>query len=134
MNIADKLQRVPTESDYNDVKKCILDDMHCYYKSHPASIAVASTYYYDYEFDMNKNGMEKLIVVVVGLIFQIEHNDVDPEIAYGAAYDIRDFDTGEYDDLFTAEDLKLLKADIEKCREYLKKHPEITDDLSEHFK
>ena len=48
--------------------------------------------------------------MVMGLLFEIEHGDVDPDLAYTAAWDIRDFETGNYDDLFTLEDLAGIKG------------------------
>ena len=37
-------------------------------------------------------------------------------------------ETGNYDDLFTETDLKLLKADIKVVKDYLSKHPELLED------
>ena len=62
--------------------------------------------------------MDKSVGMICGMLFMIEHGEVDEPIAYNAAYDIADFETGEYDDLFTPEDLEMLKQDIQKVKEY----------------
>ena len=89
---------------------------------------VNATFYYALEDDMNANGMEKFVAMICGMLFQIEHNDVEPDLAYGTNWDIKDFETGNYDDLFTETDLKLLKADIKIVKDYLSKHPELLED------
>ena len=38
------------------------------------------------------------------------------------------FESGEYDDLFTPEDLVLLKKDIKKIKDYLSEHPELLEE------
>ena len=45
------------------------------------------------------------------------------------AWDIRDFETGNYDDLFTKEDLSEIKADVAKAKEYLLQHKELLEDI-----
>ena len=77
---------------------------------------------------MNQNGMDKFVAMLCGLLFEIEHHDVEPDMAYGTNYDINDFETGEYDDLFTPEDLQLIKADIRIIKSYLSKHPELLEE------
>ena len=90
---------------------------------------VNGTFYYHYDDIMEDNGMEKLACMVLGLLFEIEHNDVDTDQAYGTAWDIRDFETGNYDDLFTKEDLSEIKADVAKAKEYLLQHKELLEDI-----
>lgn len=76
---------------------------------------------------MEENGMDKLASVVHGMLFMMEHNEVDPEQACFSLSSIRDFETGEYDDLLTPGDLLALKADIRTVKEYVEKHPELLD-------
>ena len=133
MDIFDKLQRVPIENEdgyvtYEDIKRVTFRDFNSFFRRGGTVLqSVNSTYYYKMEHEMNQNGMEKLIAMVHGMLFMMEHNDVEPDQAYGTMYDIRDFETGEYDDLFDEEDLRLLKADIKLVKDYVAKHPELLE-------
>lgn len=86
---------------------------------------VNGTFYYHYEEEMNANGMEKLVCMIAGLLFQIKHGEVDPDQAYGTNWDIRDFETGNYDDLMSEEDLIEIKKDIKIIKDYLEEHQEL---------
>ena len=77
---------------------------------------------------MDENGMDKFVAMLVGMLFMIEHEDVESDQAFGTNWDINDFETGEYDDLFTDEDLDLIKADIKIIKEYLAAHPKLLKD------
>jgi len=77
---------------------------------------------------MDENGMEKFVAMICGMLFMIENGEVDADQAYGTNYDINDFETGEYDDLFTPEDLVLIKADIKIIKDYLNEHPELLEE------
>lgn len=88
---------------------------------------VNGTYYYHFEEEMNENGMEKLCLMIAGMLFMMEHNEVKPDQAYGTKWDVLDFETGDYDDLFTPEDLKLIKADIKVINAYLATRPELIE-------
>lgn len=133
MSIFDKLQRVSIQNEYGDityadVKRNVVRHFSEFYRNGgTATQSVYSTYYYMYEHHMNQNGMRKLIAMVLGMLFMIEHNDVEPDQAYSTMLDIRDFETGEYDDLFDEEDLRLLKADIQIVKDYVAKHPELLE-------
>ena len=131
MSIFDKLQRVPIEDEdgditYEDIKRATFRDFNDFLSDGCTILqCVNGTYYYMMEEIMNQNGMEKLIAMVHGMLFMIEHDDVEKDQAYGTMYDIRDFETGEYDDLFSEEDLRQLKADIQIVKDYVAKHPEL---------
>ena len=84
---------------------------------------VNGTFYHGWDVTMDKNGMEKFIGMIAGMLFEMEQGEVDPELAFGTAWDIRDFETGNYDDLFVPSDLAALKADIEKVKTYYVDHP-----------
>lgn len=145
MSRFDKLQRIPIKY-YNDFKsgylrkkqRC-LERINMFIKCKcTVKQAVNGTYYYYYDDVMDQNGMEKLVAMITGMLFQIEHDEVDVDLAYAVNYDINDFETGEYDDLFKPEDLVLIKADIQTIKDYLAAHPSIleaeskfTDDCSE---
>lgn len=127
----DKLQKIPIENEdgyrtYDDIKKGFFRLFNGYRKSGGTILqSVNSTYYYHMEDEMDQNGMEKLIAMIQGMLFMIEHNEVESDQAYSTMLDVRDFETGEYDDLFTDEDLKALKKDVQIVKDYLEKHPEL---------
>jgi len=134
MDKHDKLQRIPpdeySECGYADTKEMFYKDFNRFINEVDCSVlqAVNSTYYHGYDNIMDENGMDKFIAMLAGMLFMIEYDDVNADQAYGTNYDINDFETGEYDDLFTPEDLKLIKADIKIIKDYLSKHPELLED------
>ena len=83
--------------------------------------------FYAEEFD--EETMEKLIMLISGMLWAIEHGgiaDDDPEsLAYNVWLAIKDFSTGDYDDLFTPEDLVLVKQDIRTLLDYFDAHPSL---------
>ena len=128
----DKLKRIPIENEdgqvtYTDIKKVTFDDFNSFLKNGCSVLqCVNGTYYYKMEYEMNQNGMEKLIAMVHGMLFMIEHDEVEPDQAYSTMLDISDFETGMYDDLFNEKDLMLLKNDIQVVKNYVEKHPELS--------
>lgn len=90
--------------------------------------AVNGHYYHGIDYLMDENGMDKFVAMISGMLFMMEHNDVEADQAYGTNLDIRDFETGNYDYLFTEEDLVLIKADVKKIKDYLVNHPELLVD------
>ena len=78
-----------------------------------------------YDDMIDENGMDRLVVIVIAFMYEMEHNDVDPDLAYAVNWHIEDFENGDYESLFEPEDLKLLKEDILKVKEFLKEHPEL---------
>lgn len=139
MNKHDKLQRIPpddySECGYADDKEMFINDFNCFINEVNCSVlqAVNSAYYHSFDTIMNENGMDKFIGMLAGMLFMIENDDVEADQAYGTNCDISDFETGKYDDLFTPEDLKLIKADIKIIKNYLSKHPELLKDESPSF-
>lgn len=135
MDKSDVLQKIPLdmydeydytytkEMNYTEYDKLLNGVVEC-----NAIQAVKSTYYYSFSYFMDKNGMEKFVAMLSGMLYMIEHDMVDPDVAFGTNYDINDFESGEYDDLFTPEDLKLIKTDIKVIKDYLKEHPELLED------
>lgn len=133
MNKHDVLQRIPLfeyqGDEYLETKEYDFKQFESFLKEGGTVWqSVNSAFYYCFESDMDENGMEKFVAMICGMLFQIEHNNVEPKLAHGTNLDIRDFETGNYDDLFTETDLKLLKADIETVKHYLSKHPELLKD------
>ena len=78
-----------------------------------------------YDDMIEENGMDRLAVIVIAFIYELEHNDIDPDLAYAVNWHIEDFEKGDYESLFEKEDLKLLKEDISRVKKYLKEHPEM---------
>lgn len=76
--------------------------------------SVNGHYYHGFDYSMDQNGMDKFVAMIAGMLFMMEHNDVEPDQAYGTNYDINVFESGEYDDLFTPEDLVLLKKILKR--------------------
>jgi len=87
--------------------------------------SVCSEFWNGQDGRMDENGMEKLTCMIAGALFQIERGQVDPDLAHGVLWDIRDFETGNYDDLFTAKELEQIREDIRKVKESLEQHPEL---------
>ena len=133
MDKHDKLQRIAMfdypNFGYSDAKEYYFErfnqflDADCTVRQ-----AVNGEYYYGIDYLMDENGMDKFVAMLIGMLFMIEHDDVEADQAFGTNWDINDFETGEYDDLFTDEDLKLIKADIKIIKNYLEKHPELLID------
>lgn len=133
MNKHDKLQRIAMfdyrDCGYQDVKELYFNSFNQFLEAGcTVRQAVNGHYYHGIDYLMDENGMDKFVAMLAGMLFMIEHDDVESDQAFGTNWDINDFETGEYDDLFTAEDLRLIKADIKKIKDYLAKHPELLED------
>lgn len=133
MDRHDVLQHIPLkdygEFDYACTKGVYLDSFKQFLKEGCTVLqAVNGTYYHGYDVYMDENGMEKFVAMLAGMLFMMEHGDVEADQAYGTNYDINDFETGDYDDLFTEKDLQEIKKDIKTVKEYLKKHPELLEE------
>ncbi len=133
MDKHDKLQKVAMydypNCGYEDVKKMHFRSFNQFLEADCTVLqAVNGHYYHGFDTAMDENGMDKFVAMLVGMLFMIEHNDVEPDQAFGTNWDINDFETGNYDDLFTNEDLRLIKADIKIIKEYLTEHPELLKD------
>lgn len=128
-----KLKRIPTydypNCDYETIKKMYYRTFNQYLKE-GCTIAqcVNGLYYHHIDYLMDENGMDKFVAMILGMLFMIQHNDVEPDQAYGTNLDIQDFETGEYDDLFTSEDLTLIRKDIEVIKTYLAQNPQLIAD------
>lgn len=77
------------------------------------------------------NGMNKFVFVISCMLFMMDHDTMDDEIAFEVKWDIMDFETGNYDDMFTPEELVYLKADIRKINAYLAEHPHLIEGVAE---
>lgn len=133
MDKHDKLQRIPMydypNCGYEDVKELYHRSFNTFLEADcTVQQAVNGHYYYGIDYLMDENGMDKFVAMLIGMLFMIEHDDVEADQAFGTNWDINDFESGEYDDLFTEEDLKLIKADIKTIKDYLSEHPELLKD------
>ena len=133
MDKHDKLQKIAMfdypECGYADVKELYFNSFNQFLEADCTVLqAVNGQYYFGIDYLMDENGMDKFVAMLAGMLFMIEHDDVESDQAFGTNWDINDFESGEYDDLFTAEDLKLIKADIKTIKDYLSKHPELLKD------
>lgn len=130
MNKHDVLQKIPYDQEFNyeDTKGSIIDDFNYFFKYGANAIQSVNNSFEDHYIDMDENGMTKFVCMVIGMLFQIEHNQVEKDLAYGTAYDINDFENGDYEDLFTPGDLKLFKDDIEIVKKWLNEHKEYWQD------
>ena len=77
--------------------------------------------------DVDDEGMDKFIVLAAGMQWAIDNggiSDDDPaDIAYNTWDVLKDFLTGNYDDLFTPEDLMLIQKDVATLYDCFDKHP-----------
>ena len=98
----------------------------------PADKAVVGTLMTFYAEEFDEETMEKFIMLVSGMLWAIEHGgiaDDDPvDLAYNTWLVLKDFSTGDYDDLFTPEDLVLVKRDVKTLYDYFDAHPSLKCD------
>ncbi|MGN0648952.1 MAG: hypothetical protein ACI4KM_00805 [Oscillospiraceae bacterium] len=120
------------EITYRTCLECNIDDYQkIYNRPHNLSpdVCVKNWIEYDSLNLFDECGMERLIMLVAGMLFCIENGgiaDDDPvDLAYNAWLAIQDFKTGEFDDLFTPDDLIELKNDIARIDEYFDAHPKL---------
>lgn len=78
-----------------------------------------------YDDMIDENGMDRLVVIVIAFIYEMEHNDIDPDLAFAVNWHIEDFEKGDYESLFEQKDLELLKEDITRVKKFLKEHLEM---------
>ena len=130
-----RLRRIPFHGDGNPMyqfnKEFETNEMENIMKWNPNAPAITAilTNIHDYfESEMNENGLEKLAMMMIGTLFMIQHNDVHHDWIYGTLYDIREFESGNYDDLVLPEDMSAMKKDIAMIKAYAQAHPELWDD------
>ena len=108
------LQHVPfyeyEGSEYKDIKELNFEGFNGFYRNGCSVLQCVNGYYYHHiDYDMDKNGMEKFVAMLCGMLFEMQHNEVD-------------------------EDLALIKADIKTIKEYLKTQPELMEEVKEKRK
>lgn len=131
-NHHDVLQRIPLKFSYSEIKEDAFDYFERYERrmspeDQARFSAVNTAYFYDFEPEMDANGVEKLILMIAGMLYEMEHDEVNADQAFGTNWDIEDFETGNYNDLLTPADLVLIREDIKKIKTYLSLHSELLD-------
>lgn len=119
------------ESNYSDIKLMYYYFFNCYVNDGCSITQSVLTEFNEIDNIMDDNGMDKFIAMIAGMLFMIENDEVHTDVAYGVNWDIKDFETGNYDDLFTSEDLTLIKNDIKLIKDYIKRHTELLLDENE---
>ncbi len=134
MSKFDKLQKIKMfdypNCEYSDKKELRFASFNRFLNEGCTIIqCICGTYHYGIDHYMMQNGMDKFVALLFGTLFMIEHNTSDEDQLYETYYDILDFETGEYDDLFTAKDLNLIKSDIKIIKDYISKFPELMKEV-----
>ena len=77
-----------------------------------------SIYYFFNEY-IEENGMDRLVLTVLASLYGIQHgqlyNDPDNDVEEC----IKEFETGKYDDLFTADAIALFREDVETVKKFI---------------
>ena len=127
------LKKIPLDlskdRNYADIKKRLIDLVmfSTITTGEPVVDAVDSVYYYHFLDHMDENGLTKFALMLAGSILEITSDFLEKEQAWGVWCDIKDFETGEFDDLVTKEDLDKMKEDIKTIKDYIKVRPYLLD-------
>ena len=120
------------ELDYSSVKGWITDELIAdfktglpYRKDNVIRRTINTVYFYHCEDEMKEYGMERAAITIATTLWAIDKDDLPTDMAKEVNFNIKDLRTGEYDSLFTDEDLKLLQADMDNIEKYLNEHPEL---------
>lgn len=124
-----EFERIPIDYPYDYFKDYFYrksDEVKISDSSRPYHICAEGALALHFDETLEEHGMSRVALVVLATIYEIEHNDLDSEMAQAVKWHIEDFENGDYDSLFEEEDrLDLLKNDIEKIKQYFSEHPEI---------
>ena len=127
-----KLKRIPMRSYDGCLYKDVYDVNYSFcmelFDEGLPPIDCVKTHVYQASHLFDECGMDKLVMLIAGLTFEIDHDGEEDEVAYNTWLAIQDFNTGNYDDLFTPEDLKLIKADVKRLCDWFDEHPEFAGD------
>jgi len=119
-----KKKPIYAEDTYTSIKETdysFINELRKYYPEATARQAVNENFN-DLEDDMVQYGMEKFCHLLIGAIYMAEHGESDEDVFYSLSIDLADIDTGEYDYLFSEDDLKIIKNDIEYIRPFLEEY------------
>ena len=126
MSKHETLNKIPLEDyeepgcQYTDTKEWNITAFERFLKNSCSVLSsIAGGLYYNLELEVEENGMEKFVAILSAVLFSLQHGEKYNKYFDIAKEDIADFETGEYDDLFTPEDLVLIKKDIAYIKQYL---------------
>ena len=145
------LKRIPLddyidddEITYRSCVECYMDDYRKIYEGrlnkdpitgthrHTPDICVRNRIDYDLNLAFDEFGMDRLVMLIAGMLFCIENGGIpedDPaDLEYTAWYDLQDFCTGNYDDLFKPGDIADIKQDVKTILDYYDAHPALKGD------
>ena len=145
------LKRIPLfeykdddEATYRICVECYMDDYRKLYNNSynkdqvtgihrtTPDICVRNRIDYDLDRVFDEFGMERLVMLIAGILFCLENGGIpedDPaDLAYTAWYDLQDFCTGNYDDLFKPGDIADIKQDVKTILDYYDAHPALKGD------
>lgn len=120
-----KLNKIPLEDydkpgcQYAGTKEADIKTFEQYYQSGclPFS-SIAGTFHNNMNTSIEENGMEKFVADICAVLFSLKHCEKENKYFDEVKADIKDFETGEYDDLFTKEDLRLINEDIDYIKKF----------------
>ena len=128
----DKLQKISFDNyegaSYEEFVKSHTDSYEALYEHNKDIFQCIRMFQGIFDEEMLENGMDKFVLMLAGMLFEIKHGDITKKFALLTLKDIEDFETGEYDNLFNAEDLVCVKRDINIIKEYLNEHPEALEE------
>lgn len=129
---------------YCDFRECYMEDYRELYNNsynkdqdtglHRTTPDICVRNWIDYDLNLmfDECGMDRLIMLIAGILFCIENGGIpedDPaDLAYTAWYDLQDFCTGNYDDLFKPDDIADIKQDVKTILDYYDAHPSLKGD------
>ena len=132
MDKSDVLQKIPYDKEftYTETKEYYLEELNRR-KQETSVVGCVNWLMEDCYQSMNANGMEKFVIMLASMLFMMENGNVDPDTAYGVKWDILDFETGNYDHLFSTEDLSHINEDVKTVNHYLGEHSKLIEGVAE---
>ena len=124
------LNKIPYKGDYQWFKSYFINktDGVNNLKEYSLEKAIDVSMNYFFEEELEDNGMNRLVLFIDAFLYAIEHGATHPDFIHEVEQYIQDFETGEYDDLFTEKDLSFIREDIAIIKNYLSNHPEVLID------
>lgn len=97
--IENKLKRIPIDPliGYEGYRDGLQDWCDRYYTDYATPIQRVNNEFEDTEYEcIHESGMEKFITLLAGLLYEINHNDIDPDLVHEVAWNMADFETGSF--------------------------------------
>lgn len=117
-------ERIPLGWQYKTLKPYFNNKTDGLNRTYEGTLTDAVNISMDFFFEgyVEENGMKRVVLVILAFLYEMEHDEIDPDLAYAVEWHIEDFEDGNYESLFTEEDLKYLKEDITKIKVFLKEY------------